>query len=100
MDKQAKRRAAALRYDPERDAVPVLAAFGEGHVAERIVERAREADVPVMPDPDLAGMLARLSVGDDIPPALYEVVARVLIFVGEVNRGYGHSLQQAAERQE
>ena len=93
----AKKRAAALKYDPNNDAVPILSAFGEGYVAERIIETAEEHGVPVLPDPNLAGMLSKLSVGDDIPPALYEVVAKILIFVGEMDRGYGQRLGRAAE---
>ena len=89
------KRAAALRYDPDHDDVPVLSAFGEGFMAERIIERAQESGVPVLPDPNLAAMLAKLSVGDDIPPALYEVVARVLLFVGELNSRYGSRLKSA-----
>ncbi len=100
-DKEKKggriRRAAALSYDPGKDQVPVLSAYGEGYVAERIVEKALEAGVPVQRDPNLAGMLARMSVGDEIPQQLYEVVARVLIFVSEVDRSYGSKIRDAAK---
>lgn len=90
-------RAAAIKYDPKTDAVPVMSAMGEGFVAEKIVEKAREAGVPVHKDPNLAGVLARLSVGDEIPPELYEVVARILVFVSEVDQSYGKRLQSAAQ---
>lgn len=85
-ENKKKRRAAALRYDPGQDDVPVLTAFGEGHVAERIIASADEAGVPVVEDESLASMLAKLSVGDQIPPQLYEVVAKVLVFIGDVDR--------------
>lgn len=94
-EKKGKRRqAAALRYDPEQDAVPVLSAFGEGHVADRIIEAAEESGVPVMEDGGLAAVLAKLSVGDQIPPQLYEVVAGILVFVGQVDHSYGEKIRR------
>ena len=91
----SSRRAAALKYDPETDDVPVMTAFGEGFMADRIIERAVEHGVPVMPDPDLASMLSKMSVGDEIPPELYEVVARVLLFVSKLDSDYGKRIQNA-----
>ena len=93
-----KKRAAALKYDPEDNAAPMLAAFGEGHVADRIIEAAGAAGVPVLPDPELAELLSRMAVGDDIPPELYEIVARVLIFVGEMDKKYGERLRKGYDR--
>lgn len=93
-----KKRAAAIRYDPDADDVPVMTAFGEGHLAEKIVSVARETGVPVMPDPSLASMLSKMSVGDEIPEELYEVVAKVLIFVSETDRKYGERIAAAGRR--
>ena len=83
------KRAAAIKYDTEEHEAPVLAAFGEGHLAEKIVSVAKESGVPVLPDPSLATMLSKLSVGDEISPEMYEAVAKVLVFVGEMDRKYG-----------
>ena len=87
------KRAAAISYDPNEHDAPVLAAFGEGHLAEKIVAVAKESGVPVLPDPSLSSMLSKISVGDEIPEELYEAVAKVLIFVSEVDRGYGDRLR-------
>jgi flagellar biosynthesis protein len=94
-ENKSKRRAAALQFDPARDAVPVLSAYGEGLIADKIIETAREHRIPVQKDPNLAATLAKLSVGDEIPPELYEVVARILVFVSEVDQGYGKRLSAA-----
>lgn len=99
MPKELKKRAAAVSYDPESDAVPILSAFGEGYVAEKIIETAEEAGVPVVEDTDLASMLAKMSVGDEIPPSLYEVVAKVLVFVSELDQSYGSRIRQYAKQQ-
>ena len=89
------KRAAAVSYDPDRNDAPVLSAFGEGHLAEKIVAVAKESGVPVLPDPSLSSMLSKLSVGDEIPEELYEAVAKVLIFVSEVDRSYGDRLRKS-----
>ena len=80
--------AAAISYNQEHDDAPVLAAFGQGYMAEKIVAVARESGVHVVEDPDTAAMFSKISVGDEIPPDMYEVVARVLIFVSEIDRRY------------
>jgi len=87
-------RAAAISYDPEEHDVPILSAFGEGYLAQKIVEIARESGVPVLPDPGLTSMLARHSVGDEISPELYEAVAKVLVFVSEMDRSFGEKIKQ------
>ena len=87
------KRAAAISYDPDKNDAPVLAAFGEGHVADKIVAIAKESGIPVLPDPSLSSMLSKMSVGDEIPEELYEAVAKVLIFVSEVDRTYGDRLK-------
>lgn len=92
--REKKPRAAALRYDPEGAGVPILSAYGEGHVAERIVEAAKAHGVPVVENAPLASMLAGLGVGDAIPPRLYEVVAEILVFVGEMDRDYGEKIRR------
>ena len=96
IDKDSKKitRAAALSYDPAENDVPVLSAFGEGYVARKIVEVARESGVPVLPDPSLTSMLSKISVGDEIPPDMYEAVAKVLVFVSEVDRSYGEKIKR------
>jgi flagellar biosynthesis protein len=70
-------RAAALRYEPGEKA-PVITATGSGYVAERIVQAAQEAGVPVRSDPGLAKALAALDLGEHVPEAMYRAVAEAL----------------------
>ena len=90
--------AAALKYEPGAEGAPVLAAFGEGHLAQKIVDIAMESGVPVMQDPSLTSMLSKISVGDEISPDMYEAVAKVLAFVAEVDRRYGDKAKAANGR--
>ena len=90
-----QKKAAALRYDPRSDEVPVLTAFGQGHVAEKIIAAAEEASVPVKYDAALTEMLSQMSLGDEIPPELYAAVAQILVFISESDHKYGDSLHNA-----
>ena len=100
MDEKEKKitRAAALSYDPSENDVPILAAFGEGYLAQKIVSVAKESGVPILPDPKLSSMLSKISVGDEISPDMYEAVAKVLVFVSEVDRSYGEKIKRGWEK--
>lgn len=79
------RQAIALEYNPEDDAPRVIAS-GRGILAEKIIEKAQENDVPIHRDDKLADTLSRLDIGEMIPPELYEVVAEILIFVDSMDK--------------
>lgn len=88
MGKEAQnkvKQAIALEYDPE-DEAPRVIASGKGALAERIIEKAKESDVPVHRDDKLAETLSRLDIGEMIPPELYEVVAEILVFVDAMDK--------------
>ena len=84
-EKKKTKQAIALVYDPDEEAPKVIAS-GKGALAERIIEKAQEADVPVHRDDKLADTLSRLDIGDMIPPELYEVVAEILVFVDAMDK--------------
>ena len=79
------KQAIAFEYDPSEDAPKVIAS-GRGLLAERIIERATEAKVPIHQDSKLADTLSRLEIGEMIPPELYEVVAEILVFVDAMDK--------------
>lgn len=80
-----QKQAIALEYDPS-DAAPRVVASGRGILAEKIIEKAQESNVPVHRDDKLADTLSRLDIGDMIPPELYEVVAEILVFVDSMDK--------------
>ena len=84
-EKQKVKQDIALSYDPE-DNAPRVIASGKGVLAERIIEKAQEAAVPVHRDDKLADTLSRLEIGEMIPPELYEVVAEILVFVDAMDK--------------
>lgn len=70
--------AVALKYDGER--APLITATGTWELAEEIIRIAREHEVPLYENAELAGILARLSLNDEIPEELYRVIAEILAF--------------------
>ena len=77
--------AVAISYDID-DAAPKILATGKGAVAEKIIQKAKESDVPLYKDNKLANALSKLQIGDMIPPELYEVVAEILVFVDDMDK--------------
>ena len=84
-DKKKLKQAVAIEYNPE-DMAPKIVATGRGKLAERIIEQAKENDVPVHQDEKLANTLSKLDIGEYIPPELYEVVAEILVFVDNMEK--------------
>lgn len=84
----SKKQAAALKYDPARDSTPVITAVGRGTVADKIIETAEKNKVPVMENAELSQVLQTLSVGDAIPPKLYEAVAQIFVFIFDMDKKY------------
>ena len=82
-------RAAALRYRPEepfQDAAPRLVAKGQGLLAERILELARQHGISVTRDPNLLAALEPLDLNRLIPPELFQAVAVLLAALYRANR--------------
>ncbi len=78
-------RAVALTYSPDQDSAPMVSAKGSGLLAQKILDIARERDIPIRKDPDLIDLLASVDLMEEIPPALYTAIAEVLAFIYNVN---------------
>ena len=83
--REEKKTAVALEYEAG-DRAPKVVATGQGVLAEKIIDVAKEADVPVHKDEKLARSLSILDIGEYIPPELYSIVAEILVFVDGMDR--------------
>ena len=83
MDKSPK--AVALKYDGKKDKAPRVIAKGRGNIAEKIIDIAKEHNVPLYEDKNLIQVLEALDLETDIPPELYRAVAEVLAFIYRLN---------------
>lgn len=70
--------AVGLKYDEGE--TPTLIAKGFGELAEEIISLAKENGVLVHEDEYLSKFLARLDLGQEIPPELYYVIAELIAF--------------------
>lgn len=84
-EKQSVKKAAAIKYDSSKKSAPVVTASGQGAIAEKIIELAREKGIPIKDDPDLVQVLSKLKIGSEIPVELYRAVAEILAYVYSLN---------------
>ncbi|MBR4514905.1 MAG: EscU/YscU/HrcU family type III secretion system export apparatus switch protein [Lachnospiraceae bacterium] len=84
-NKDEKKKAVALLYEPGSQA-PQVVASGKGATADRIIETAKQSDVPLYKDTNLTETLLKLDIGDCIPPELYGVVAEILVYVDKMDK--------------
>lgn len=85
--KKKMKKAVALSYKEDMVA-PMIVASGSGKVAENILAEAKKNQVPVYEDKKLATILTELEMGEAIPQELYEIVAKILVFVGDMDELY------------
>lgn len=74
-----------IRYDDKKDKVPKLVAKGQGVIAERIIEKAKEHNIHITEDEDLVEALSTLDLFEEIPEDMYRVVALSLAELYRIN---------------
>lgn len=78
-DSDEERLAIALEYDGQR--APFITATGEAATAQEIIELAKQHEIPLMENSELAHLLAKLKLGDEVPEILYLTIAQLIAFV-------------------
>ena len=74
--------ACALKYVAEEMDSPMLIAKGTELIAKKIINIAKEHNVPVIENPPVARAVFRMcDINQPIPPELYKAVAEILLFV-------------------
>ncbi|SHJ46213.1 flagellar biosynthesis protein [Clostridium amylolyticum] len=80
-----RRKAAALKYENNFEA-PVVTAAGAGFIADKIIDLAKEASVPVVSNKELTELLLNVNIGDYIPSELYEAAAYIIAYVADIDK--------------
>lgn len=80
-----RKKAAVLKYE-QNSTSPIVTATGMGQIADNIIERAEENNVPIVYNKELTDLLCNINVGDDIPTDLYEAVAHIIAYVTDLDR--------------
>lgn len=78
----AVKKAAALAY--KNGEIPRIAASGKNALAEAIIARAKAHGVPIFQNKELVEALIGLDLDEEIPPESYLAVARILVWLSEV----------------
>lgn len=79
--KEKIQKAAALKYDKSKGGAPKVVAKGKGLTAQKIIELARENDLPIKKDEDLVELLSKVELDKEVPENLYKAVAEVFSFI-------------------
>ncbi len=87
-EKSIRTKAVAIGYEPGKNAIPTILALGEGEIANKIIEKANQNSIPVVEDAKSADILNMMNVGDVIPVELYEAIAKILVFIADVDNKY------------
>lgn len=87
--KETRKEAIALGYNVMGDHAPQVLAKGKGLVADNILEKAKENEVPIQKDPSLVELLGKLNINETIPEELYQAVAEVFAFIYKTNQEVG-----------
>lgn len=86
--KFVRKEAIALNYNPENNNSPTVIAKGKGQIAESILEKAAQNDIPIYEDRNLVELLGNLDLNEAIPEELYEAVAEVFAFIYRLDQSY------------
>lgn len=75
-----KKRLQAVAIEYGDNPTPVVVAKGKDDLAQKIIDAAKAAGVPIKQDEELAALLGLLEVDETIPRSLYTLVAEVLVY--------------------
>ena len=78
--KLMEKKAAALKYDSEKNGAPMIVAAGMGYMAEKITETAMKAGVPIYEDDSTASLLTQMKLGEKIPEELFQAIVEIYIY--------------------
>jgi len=78
---RTEKAAVAIRYDENGDGAPIVTASGKGIIAKKIIEMAKEKNIPIEEDMNLVVELLDMDLGEMIPPQLYSVIAEILLLI-------------------
>ena len=74
------KKAIALKY-PDGAEAPFITAKGSGYLAEKILESAKENNIPVKEDLNIINLLDNQEAGSMIPQNAWEAVAILFAFI-------------------
>lgn len=74
-------KAVALKYDKEKDDAPRVIATGKGEVAQKIIQKAKDYNIPIFCNQELVASLINLDLDKEVPANLYNAVVEVFVWL-------------------
>lgn len=94
-ERYARKEAVAITYNPDLNDAPKIVAKGKGKIAENILARAEEFNVPVQEDASLVELLGQLDINQSIPEELYQAVAEVFAYIYKIDKEKGNAIRSS-----
>ncbi len=95
VEKKKTEKAVALLYNQDKSPAPKIVAGGSGLIARKIIETAEDAGIFIQKDPDLLELLAKIPIGEEITPELYQTIAEILAFVYSANSKFKNKMDES-----
>jgi len=70
----------AIAIEYGNNPVPLVVAKGKDDLAQKIIDAAVAAGVPIKKDEELTALLGLLDIDEQVPRSLYTLVAEVLVY--------------------
>ncbi len=81
--------AIAVKYNPEELVAPMVVAKGADYIAQKIIEVAKEHDIPVVENKPIAWLLHdNVEIGEEIPEEMYQAVAEILAMLYRLGKRF------------
>lgn len=84
-DKRSLKDTFAVSLEYSGDSAPRVTAKGAGHLAQQIIDLAKQHNIPITQNAELTELLSQVELNEQVPPALYEAVAQVLVFAYQLS---------------
>jgi len=79
-------KAVALQYNQNKNNAPKVIASGKGELAKKIVQKAKEFDIPLFANEALVESLIDLDIDKEIPSELYQAVVEVFVWLAKQDK--------------
>lgn len=80
------KKAAALAYNTLQDSAPRVIASGKGAIAQQIIQKAKEYNLPLFSNTALVESLINIDINSEIPVELYNGVIEVFIWLDQCEK--------------
>lgn len=86
-------KAVALTYQKNQDNAPRVIASGRGLLAQNIITKAKDFNIPLFCNKNLVDSLLEIQINEEIPQILYDSVVEVFIWLSLLEKNAQVSTQ-------